>query len=75
MTQEVFWQVVLLAGSGFVGSLIGSRINIAKLEVRVDNHEKTLQEVKGVLAEHEGTINSHSVQLAVLDKSGGRHAL
>lgn len=86
MSPDQIWQVVIVAAIAFVGSFLGARITIAKLEVRVDTHDDELDRVHNRLTQHEtkldahglqlarqeGTIDSHSMQLAVIDRSNQR---
>lgn len=67
MPAEMLWQIALTVATAFGGAFFGARLTIARLEERVGYHAVELKRLLEKLSEHEGTINSHSIQLAVLD--------
>lgn len=69
MDAEVFWQITITAATALAGSFLGSKITLARLEEKVLHQREEIGRIQKQLDEHEGTITSHSIQLAVLDNS------
>lgn len=72
LTADQIFQLILIIGTAFGGSWLGSKVSMAKMEMRLDQHDKDLSRHQTCLDEHEGTLTNHSIQLAVIDGSGGR---
>lgn len=71
MTQELLQLMATLA-AGLGGGYLGVRVAVARLETRTEHHHEEISAIKTKLDEHEGTLNSHSIQLAVLDTGNRR---
>jgi hypothetical protein len=71
VNEQLVWQFVLMGVCGLVGSFLGAKITVAKLETLVQQHDKELDRLRATVSEHEGTLSSHSIQLAVLDRGQG----